>query len=104
MGIGSDRTRRRRLDFGKAFIKTFTKTMKFKDDGIDHQHPDLAPNYDPQSSYDLNDNDDDPTPTRNEDNKHGTRCAGEVSMVANNGICGVGVAYNAKIAGTFYLL
>jgi proprotein convertase subtilisin/kexin type 1 len=38
-------------------------------------------------------------PTRNEDNKHGTRCAGEVSMVANNGICGVGVAYNAKIAG-----
>ena len=30
---------------------------------------------------------------------HGTRCAGEVSAVANNGICGVGVAYNSKIGG-----
>uniref|UniRef100_A0A8B9TFL4 furin n=1 Tax=Anas platyrhynchos TaxID=8839 RepID=A0A8B9TFL4_ANAPL len=26
--------------------------------------------------------------------RHGTRCAGEVAAVANNGICGVGVAYN----------
>lgn len=31
--------------------------------------------------------------------RHGTRCAGEVAAVANNGICGVGVAYNAKIGG-----
>uniref|UniRef100_A0AC34G6W8 Uncharacterized protein n=1 Tax=Panagrolaimus sp. ES5 TaxID=591445 RepID=A0AC34G6W8_9BILA len=69
------------------------------DDGIDHQHPDLAPNYDPRSSFDLNDNDNDPMPSPNEDNKHGTRCAGEVAMVANNGICGVGIAWNAKIAG-----
>ena len=30
---------------------------------------------------------------------HGTRCAGEVAAVANNGICGAGVAYNAKIGG-----
>ena len=30
---------------------------------------------------------------------HGTRCAGEVSAAADNGICGVGVAYNSKIAG-----
>ena len=30
---------------------------------------------------------------------HGTRCAGEVAAVANNGVCGVGVAYNAKIGG-----
>ncbi|MEE6503408.1 hypothetical protein FKM82_004820 [Ascaphus truei] len=33
------------------------------------------------------------------DNRHGTRCAGEVAAVANNGICGVGIAYNAKIGG-----
>ncbi|XP_061622105.1 furin (paired basic amino acid cleaving enzyme) a isoform X2 [Phyllopteryx taeniolatus] len=33
------------------------------------------------------------------DKRHGTRCAGEVAAVANNGICGVGVAYNAKIGG-----
>lgn len=32
--------------------------------------------------------------------RHGTRCAGEVAAVANNGICGVGVAYDAKIGGT----
>lgn len=31
---------------------------------------------------------------------HGTRCAGEVSAAANNNICGVGVAYNSKVAGT----
>ncbi|KFP15684.1 Furin [Egretta garzetta] len=31
--------------------------------------------------------------------RHGTRCAGEVAAVANNGICGVGVAYNARIGG-----
>ncbi len=31
---------------------------------------------------------------------HGTRCAGEVSAVSNNNICGVGVAYNSKVAGT----
>lgn len=31
--------------------------------------------------------------------RHGTRCAGEVAAVANNGICGVGVAYDAKIGG-----
>ncbi|MEQ2291395.1 hypothetical protein AMECASPLE_013038, partial [Ameca splendens] len=31
--------------------------------------------------------------------RHGTRCAGEVAAVANNGICGAGVAYNAKIGG-----
>ena len=30
---------------------------------------------------------------------HGTRCAGEVAAVANNSICGVGVAYDANIGG-----
>ena len=33
---------------------------------------------------------------------HGTRCAGEVSAAANNNICGVGVAYNSKVAGVLY--
>lgn len=32
-------------------------------------------------------------------NGHGTRCAGEAAMVANNNKCGVGVAYNANIGG-----
>ena len=33
--------------------------------------------------------------------RHGTRCAGEVAAEANNGICSVGVAYEARIGGTY---
>ncbi|XP_077328262.1 furin isoform X1 [Lithobates pipiens] len=71
------------------------------DDGIEKNHPDLEGNYDPAASYDVNDQDPDPQPryTQLNDNRHGTRCAGEVAAVANNGICGVGIAYNAKIGG-----
>ena len=31
--------------------------------------------------------------------RHGTRCAGEIAMVANNSKCGVGIAYNSRIGG-----
>ncbi|GCC31166.1 proprotein convertase subtilisin/kexin type 4-like [Chiloscyllium punctatum] len=70
------------------------------DDGIEKNHPDLAKNYDPKASFDINDDDPDPQPRYNfnDENRHGTRCAGEVAAVANN-LCGVGVAYNAKIGG-----
>lgn len=34
---------------------------------------------------------------------HGTRCAGEAVATANNGICGVGVAFGAKVGGYLYL-
>ncbi|XP_035019066.1 proprotein convertase subtilisin/kexin type 6 [Hippoglossus stenolepis] len=71
------------------------------DDGIERNHPDLAPNYDHLASYDVNGNDHDPSPRydpRNE-NIHGTRCAGEVAAVANNSHCIVGIAYNAHIGG-----
>lgn len=54
---------------------------------------------DPEASYDINGNDSDPMPQDNGDNKHGTRCAGEVAAVAFNNYCGVGVAYNASIGG-----
>ncbi|EDS41848.1 proprotein convertase subtilisin/kexin type 4, furin [Culex quinquefasciatus] len=56
--------------------------------------------WDPDASYDINGNDSDPMPRDNGDNKHGTRCAGEVAAVAFNNYCGVGVAYNASIGGT----
>ena len=57
---------------------------------------------DPQASYDFNDHDPDPIPRYeySNENKHGTRCAGEVSA-AKNDICAVGVAYNSKIGGTY---
>ncbi|KAM9311380.1 furin [Gastrophryne carolinensis] len=71
------------------------------DDGIEKNHPDLVGNYDPSASYDVNDQDPDPQPryTQLNENRHGTRCAGEVAAVANNGICGVGIAFNARIGG-----
>ena len=56
-------------------------------------------NYDPLASTDINGNDNDPMPQDNGDNKHGTRCAGEVAASAHNGFCGVGIAFNASIGG-----
>lgn len=71
------------------------------DDGIEHNHTDLVRNYDAAASWDINDNDPDPFPRYDptNENKHGTRCAGEVAAQANNSKCGVGVAYNARIGG-----
>jgi len=31
--------------------------------------------------------------------EHGNMCAGVIAGAANNNLCGVGLAYNAKIAG-----
>ncbi|ESO12333.1 hypothetical protein HELRODRAFT_105284 [Helobdella robusta] len=71
------------------------------DDGIEKNHTDLFANYDPQASYDFNDNDTDPHPRYDftDFNRHGTRCAGEVAAIANNNKCGVGIAYKAGIGG-----
>ncbi|KAL2084834.1 hypothetical protein ACEWY4_020352 [Coilia grayii] len=41
----------------------------------------------------------DPMPLRDAESGHGTRCAGEVAMEANNSYCGVGIAYNARVGG-----
>ncbi|KAM7077172.1 neuroendocrine convertase 1 isoform 2-T2 [Ciconia maguari] len=71
------------------------------DDGLEWNHTDIYANYDPKASYDFNDNDHDPFPRYDptNENKHGTRCAGEIAMQANNRKCGVGVAYNSKVGG-----
>lgn len=50
-----------------------------------------------EGSYDFNDQQSLPEP-KNYDDHHGTRCAGEVGAIKND-ICGVGVAYNTKVAG-----
>uniref|UniRef100_A0A0R3RT93 P/Homo B domain-containing protein n=1 Tax=Elaeophora elaphi TaxID=1147741 RepID=A0A0R3RT93_9BILA len=72
------------------------------DDGLERTHPDIAPNYDAKASYDVNDRDEDPTPRYDytDENRHGTRCAGEVAAIFNNSLCIVGIAYNARIGGT----
>nr|XP_033782752.1 proprotein convertase subtilisin/kexin type 5 isoform X1 [Geotrypetes seraphini] len=71
------------------------------DDGIERTHPDLMQNYDSQASFDVNSDDFDPMPRydASNENKHGTRCAGEVAATANNSHCTVGIAFNAKIGG-----
>ncbi|KAL8672136.1 MAG: hypothetical protein Q9168_003380 [Polycauliona sp. 1 TL-2023] len=72
-------------------------TAVMVDDGIDMYSDDIKDNYFAAGSYDFNDKTDEPKP-RLSDDKHGTRCAGEIAAV-RNGVCGVGVAYNAKIGG-----
>ncbi|KAF5909462.1 proprotein convertase subtilisin/kexin type 5-like, partial [Clarias magur] len=71
------------------------------DDGVETQHPDLKQNYDAQASHDINGNDADPSPRYDatDENRHGTRCAGVVAATANNSLCTVGIAYNARIGG-----
>nr|XP_049702318.1 furin-like protease 2 [Helicoverpa armigera] len=90
------------MNVGYAWRKGYTGkgvVITILDDGIQPNHPDLSQNYDPAASTDINGNDTDPTPQDNGDNKHGTRCAGEVAAVAYNRYCGVGIAYNASIGG-----
>ncbi|XP_036141692.1 neuroendocrine convertase 1 isoform X3 [Monomorium pharaonis] len=71
------------------------------DDGLEYTHDDLRNNYDAAISYDINEGDDDPFPRYDKSgmNGHGTRCAGEIGMEANNQKCGVGVAFEASIGG-----
>lgn len=72
-------------------------TAVMVDDGIDMYSDDLKDNYFAKGSYDFNEDTDEPKP-RLKDDRHGTRCAGEIAAV-KNGVCGVGVAYNARIGG-----
>ncbi|SCU90034.1 LAMI_0E00298g1_1 [Lachancea mirantina] len=67
------------------------------DDGLDYESEDLRDNFSAEGSWDFNDNGPLPKP-RLKDDYHGTRCAGEIAAVRNEA-CGLGVAYNAKVAG-----
>lgn len=67
------------------------------DDGLDMDSNDLKPNYFPEGSWDFNENKPEPRPLLIDD-KHGTRCCGEIAA-AKNDVCGVGLAYDSKIAG-----
>jgi len=68
------------------------------DDGLQHRHPDLAPNWDAGNSWDFNEgHHNDPTPAQTDG--HGTSAAGVAAAAQNNGHCGSGVAPQAKLAG-----
>ncbi|KAI6217858.1 Peptidase S8 S53 and Proprotein convertase domain containing protein [Aphelenchoides fujianensis] len=76
-------------------------TTAIMDDGVDYMHPDLKNNFNAEASYDFSSNDPFPYPRFTDDwfNSHGTRCAGEIAAARDNGVCGVGVAYDSKVAG-----
>lgn len=76
-------------------------TTAIMDDGVDYMHLDLRDNYNAQASFDFSSNDQFPYPRYTDDwfNSHGTRCAGEVASKRDNGICGVGIAYDSMVAG-----
>ncbi|KAG6854699.1 hypothetical protein C0991_002410 [Blastosporella zonata] len=67
------------------------------DDGLDYTSDDLKDNFDADDSYDFNDHEPLPTPKKFDDH-HGTRCAGQIAAVKNNA-CGIGIAYESKVAG-----
>ncbi|KAK2747321.1 pheromone processing endoprotease [Myotisia sp. PD_48] len=72
-------------------------TAAVVDDGLDMYSNDLKNNYFAAGSFDFNEKTKEPRPRLNDD-KHGTRCAGEIAAVRND-VCGVGVAYDSKVAG-----
>ncbi|KAJ7766898.1 peptidase S8/S53 domain-containing protein [Mycena metata] len=76
---------------GKGIISSLV------DDGLDYTSEDLKDNFDAEDSYDFNDHEKLPTP-KNSDDHHGTRCAGQIAAGKNNA-CGIGIAYNSKVAG-----
>ncbi|KAF8992376.1 peptidase S8/S53 domain-containing protein [Cyathus striatus] len=67
------------------------------DDGLDYTSEDLAANFDADDSHDFNDHVALPTPKDYRDH-HGTRCAGQIAA-GKNTACGVGIAYESKVAG-----
>lgn len=69
------------------------------DDGLQHTHPDLAPNYMSDLSWDFNGNDADPSPDINAGDFHGTAVAGVAAARGDNGIGGSGAAPLASLAG-----
>lgn len=92
------------LNVEEAWAMGFTGknvTTAIMDDGVDYTHPDLMNNFNIEASYDFSSNDPFPYPRYTDDwfNSHGTRCAGEIAAARDNNICGVGVAYDSKIAG-----
>jgi subtilisin-like proprotein convertase family protein len=64
------------------------------DDGLWWDNPDLAPNYRADLSYDFYEGDADP-----KGGAHGTAVGGMMAAADDGVTCGVGVAYNAKLAG-----
>ncbi|KAJ7827516.1 hypothetical protein B0H14DRAFT_3873676 [Mycena olivaceomarginata] len=82
---------------GSVVHETMAPRQRRVDDGLDYTSEDLKDNFDAADSYDFNDHEDLPTPKLSDDH-HGTRCAGQVAA-GKNAACGLGLAYESKVAG-----
>ncbi|RWS28899.1 furin-like protease 2, partial [Leptotrombidium deliense] len=78
---------------GKGIVVTIL------DDGIQADHPDIKRSYDKKASSDLLHGNMNHALPHRVPFRHGTHCAGEVSSEKNNYICGVGIAFDAKVGG-----
>lgn len=67
------------------------------DDGLEHEHPDLSDNFCAECSHDFNSGGGALPVPRSGDN-HGTPASG-VAAARDNDVCGVGVAYRARVGG-----
>ena len=74
-------------------------TIGIVDDGVEHTHPDIQPNYNTEIDFDFNSNDADPAPVDLVADSHGTACAGVAAARGNNGIGVSGAAPEATLAG-----
>nr|XP_027220554.1 proprotein convertase subtilisin/kexin type 4-like [Penaeus vannamei] len=74
------------------------------DDGIQAENADIADNYAKDISFSVVRDGQDPRDASPRldpgfSNSHGTYCAAAIAAVSNNQVCGVGVAYDAKVGG-----
>jgi hypothetical protein len=67
-------------------------------EGLDYGHPDVIDSFSQETSYDFNQRTPLQIPKHVGDN-HGTRCAGQVVGKPNNSMCGVGLAFGARLSG-----
>lgn len=86
---------------GQGLLRPYTGagvTVAVIDSGVQLNHPDLAANISPTLRFDAITGDNNPSPTLfNPANAHGTAVAGLIAA-DNNGIGGVGVAFDATLA------
>src|SRR3989338_5234466 len=73
-------------------------TIGIVDDSLQHNHPDLSPNYVAADSFDFGQNDGDPSPVFADDN-HGTSVAGVAAARGGNALGVTGAAPEAGLAG-----
>ena len=76
-------------------------TIGIVEEAFDYEHPDLAPNYAPEHSFDFFDNELDPAIDNDQGWRfdwHATASAGVAAARGGNGIGGAGVAPNSRIA------